>query len=82
MNEEIKMKSPLEHRRQADPEFDKLMSVREKIRGALESIADAGTDVESGAGLGGFDFWVILGGEEYSFRIKCNGPLEDADDEL
>lgn len=37
----------------------------------LESaVADEGTAVDTGAGLGSFDLWVKVGGEEYYISVK------------
>lgn len=42
----------------------------EKVRDALQTIADPGTDVDSGSGLGSVDFWFMMNGREYYIEVK------------
>lgn len=42
----------------------------EKVRDALQTIADSGTDVDSGSGLGSVDFWFTMNGREYYIEVK------------
>lgn len=42
----------------------------DKVRAALETVKDEGTEIDSGSGMGSVDFWVTIDGREYFVEIK------------
>jgi hypothetical protein len=50
---------------------DSVMALGHLMRQWLRDvIADAGTSVDTGAGCGGYDLWVKMGGEEVYIHLK------------
>lgn len=59
-----------------------VMAVREELRELLRNtIADAGTDMDSGGGMAEADLWVWIGGREFLITIRESGKPEAARDD-
>jgi hypothetical protein len=54
------------------------LTVREEIRGFLKgALADRGSSMDRGGGMGVADLWVLIGGREYLISVKDTGRTRE-----
>ncbi len=51
------------------------LMIREELRPMLKAIADEGSGMDSGGGMGSADLWFWVGGVEYAINIRPTGSV-------